>query len=200
MSLQIKKENGIQYDPVFLQILEDIPGGVTIRTDRFPSTTKEIKAGALLHADTTSVGLYNLVKTAKLIHAVASDATIMYIDPRNEFKAGEYIGGIATAHCPTILSITRGTVSDAVLLEAKFTTGYASGYVLHEAAAANATTRKYSANAILRDSVRVRDDAGNLLENIFAGAVVRGTVKESCLPYFATDVDKASLTARIRFA
>ncbi len=43
MSLQVTKESGSIYDPVFLKILEDIPGGVTVKTDRFPTDTKELK-------------------------------------------------------------------------------------------------------------------------------------------------------------
>jgi len=58
----------------------------------------------------------------------------------------------------------------------------------------------YGANCILRDNVKVRDEEGNLLDNLFAGAVVRGTVDESELPYFVTDTDKTNLTVRIRFA
>jgi hypothetical protein len=52
----------------------------------------------------------------------------------------------------------------------------------------------------LRNNIQVRDDEGNLLDNLFAGAVVRGTVDESELPYFVTTAQKTSLTDRIRFA
>jgi len=201
MSLQVSKEAGVVYDPVFLKILEDIPGGVTIRTDRFKTTTQEIKKGALLHADTTSVGLYDLVKTAKVIHNVASDATIMYVDPRNEFVEGEYIGGFGTVHAPTILTITPGLVSNAVLLASKPLKGVATNAILFEGAVAATNTPLYAASAVLRDTVEVRrDGVTTLLNNLFAGAVVRGTVDESEMPYFVTAADKTALTARIRFA
>jgi len=201
MSLRVNKESGVVYNPVFLQILEDIPGGVTIRTDRFKTTTQEIKKGALLHEDLTSVGLYNVVKTAKVIHAVASDATIMYVDPRNEFVVGEYIGGFGTVHAPTILTITPGLVSNAVLLKSKPLKGVASGAILFEGAVAATNTPLYVASAVLRDTVEVRrDGVTTLLDNLFAGAVVRGTVDESEMPYFVTAADKVALTARIRFA
>ena len=202
MSLQIKSESGSVYDPVFLKILEDIPGGVTIKTNRFPSTTKEIKKGALLNASASSVGLYNLVKTAKAIHAVLADtlATIMYLAPNNEFVVGDVItyGGAGSGQ--TITKITTGAVSYAVVVAASLQRVIPSGAVLYESADASSTA-KYEADAILRNTIEVRKNGiTTLLDNIFAGAIVRGTVDESELPYFVTAADKTALTARIRFA
>ena len=202
MSLQVTKETGTVYDPVFLKILEDIPGGVTIKTNRFPTTMKEIKKGALLSASASSVGLYNLVKTARVIHAVLADtlATIMYLDPNNEFVVGDVItyGGAGSGQ--TITKITTGAVSDLVVVAASLQIAIASAAVLYESADASSTA-KYTASAILRSTVEVRSGGvTTLLDNLFAAAVVRGTVDESELPYFMTAADKTALTARIRFA
>jgi len=201
MSLQIKSESGTVYDPVFLKILEDIPGGVTIKTNRFPTTTKEIKKGAMLNASASSVGLYNLVKTARVIRPVLADtlATIMYLDPDNEFIVGELITYGATATAQTITKITKGAVSDCVVIANSMMLAIPSAGVLYETADASSTA-KYDTDAILRDTIKVRDDEGTLLDNVFAGVVVRGTVDESELPYFVTDQQKTDLTARIRFA
>jgi len=196
MSLQIKKEDGVVYDPVFLKILEDIPGGVTVKTDRFPDTTKEIKKGALLNAMTgASIGFYNVIKTVRLTVAGVTNTTILAVEPTDHlFKVGENIflqGGTAG-------TITRVSAT-AITVEAAHNV-IASGTVLYEAAAVDTATALYGASAILRDTIKVRDDKGNLLDNLFAGAVVRGTVDESELPYFVTDADKTALTVRIRFA
>jgi len=201
MSLQVSKETGVVYDPVFLKILEDIPGGVTIKTNRFPTTTDEIKKGAMLNASASSVGLYNLVKTARVIHAVLKStlATIMYLDPDNEFIVGEVITYGATASAQTITKITKGAVSDLVVIANSMILAIASAGVLYETAN-KSSVAKYDTDAILRSTVKVRDDEGTLLDNIFAGVVVRGTVDESELPYFVTDQQKTDLTARIRFA
>lgn len=196
MSLQIKKEDGVVYDPVFLKILEDIPGGVTIKTDRFPTTTKEIKMGTLLNAMTgASIGLYNIIKTVRLTAAGVTNTTILAIEPTDHlFKVGEniFLQG-ATAGTIARVSVTAIAVEAAHVV-------IASGAVLYEAAAVDTATALYGADAILRDNVKVRDEEGNLLDNLFAGAIVRGTVDESELPYFVTDTDKTNLTVRIRFA
>jgi len=200
MSLQIKKETGVVYDPVFLKILEDIPGGVTVKTNRFPTTTKEIKKGALLNADASSAGLYNVIKTVKIVNNVVSGGTVLVIEPADHlFKVGEFIFiyGV-TASTITRVSTTGIAVAGALV---GATGGIVSGAVLYETATITTATALYGASAILRDTIEVRrGGVETLLDNIFAGAVVRGTVDESELPYFVTSQQKTDLTARIRFA
>ena len=198
MSLQVNKESGVKYDPVFLKILEDIPGGVTVKTDRFPTTTKEIKKGALLNADATTAGLYNVIKTVKVTADGVSDATVVQVEPTDHlFKAGEFIflwGATAS-------TITRVSTTAIAVTEALGSAVVVDGAVLYETAAAATATALYDTDAILRDTIEVRKDGvPTLLDNIFAGAVVRGTVDESELPYFVTDQSKTDLTARVRFA
>lgn len=201
MSLQIKKETGVVYDPVFLKILEDIPGGVTVKTNRFPTAIKEIKKGTLLNAMTgASIGLYNVIKTVRATAAGVSGATVLAVEPTDHlFKAGEFIflSGI-TASTITRVSSTAIAVARTLLNTAG---PIALGAVLYETATINTATALYAASAVLRNNIEIRK-AGveTLLDNIFAGAVVRGTVDESELPYFVTSTHKTDLTARIRFA
>jgi len=198
MSLQIKKDSGSVYDPVFLKILEDIPGGVTIKTNRFPNATKEIKKGTLLNADASSAGLYNVIKTVRATAENTTSVTVVAIEPADHlFKVGEII--FLTAAGPTATTITR--VSATAIAYAVTGVVVASGAVLYEVATVNTATALYDADAILRDNVEVRSGGvATLLDNLFAGAVVRGTVDESELPYFVTTQHKTDLTARIRFA
>jgi len=199
MNLQINKEDGVVYDPVFLKILEDIPGGVTVKTDRFPDAITEIKKGALLNADATTAGLYNIIKTLRATAAGVSGATVLAIEPTDHlFKVGEfiYLWGI-TASTITRVSATAIAFTQTLLNTAG---SVASGAVLYETATVATATAKYAANAVLRDTIKVRDEEGNLLDNLSAGAVVRGTVDESELPYFVSGQQKTDLTARIRFA
>jgi len=198
MSLQVLKESGNLYHPVFLGLFEDIQGGVTVKTDRFPTTTKEIKKGALLNADATTAGLYNVIKTVKVTADGVSDATVVQVEPTDHlFKAGEFIflwGATAS-------TITRVSTTAIAVTEALGSAVVVDGAVLYETAAAATATALYDTDAILRDTIEVRKDGvATLLDNIFAGAVVRGTVDESELPYFVTDQSKTDLTARIRFA
>ena len=196
MSLQVNKESGVKYDPVFLKILEDIPGGVTVKTDRFPTNTKEIKKGALLNADAATVGLYNVIKTVKVTADAASGETILAVNSNHLFKIDEYLY-TNLEHAEKIVAVTPNTIEIAAALA---TGGVATGAVLYETATVATATALYDADAILEDTVEVRDGEGNLLDNIFAGAVVRGTCDESELPYFVTDQAKTDLTARVRFA
>ena len=200
MSLQVKKESGVKYDPVFLKILEDIPGGVTVKTNRFPSDTKEIKKGALLNADTTTLGLYNIIKTVKLAHAAVSAATVLAVEPTDHlFKVGEFIF-LAGEPAATITRVSTTAIAFETAIK-KTASCPASAAVLRETAAAPTSTVKYAANAILRSTIQVREKGvTTLLDNVFAGAVVRGTVDESELPYFVTVADKTALTDRMRFA
>ena len=198
MSLQVLKESGNLYHPVFLGLFEDIQGGVTVKTDRFPTTTKEIKKGALLNADATTAGLYNVIKTVKVTADGVSDATVVQVEPTDHlFKAGEFIflwGATAS-------TITRVSTTAIAVTEALGSAVVVDGAVLYETAAAATATALYDTDAILRDTIEVRKDGvATLLDNIFAGAVVRGTCDESELPYFVTAADKVSLTDRIRFA
>ena len=200
MSLQINKETGVVYDPVFLKILEDIPGGVTVKTNRFPTATKEIKKGALLNADATTAGIYNVIKAVRITADADSNVTILAVEPADHlFKVGEYIhlnGGTSA----TIVVVLPGTLTIESALAHVDTP---SGTVLHEAAAAVTTgsAALYAASAVLKNTIKIREDGvTTLLDNVFAAAVVRGTVDESELPYFVTTQAKTDLTARIRFA
>ena len=195
MSLQIKKESGTGYHPVFLDILNEIPGGVTVKTNRFPTTTKEIKKGALLNADASSAGLYNIIKTVKITANVTTTVTVMAIEPAGHlFLAGEFIW----THGTSASTISR--VSATAIAVMSTGSVIATNAILYETATITTATPLYDADAILRNTIKVRDDEGTLLDNIFAGAVVRAEVDESMLPYFVTDADKTALTVRIRFS
>jgi len=198
MSLQVLKESGNLYHPVFLGLFEDIQGGVTVKTDRFPTDTKEIKKGALLNDGGS--GLWNVIKTVRVTADAASADTVLAVEPADHlFKVGEciYLAG-GTASTITRVSSTEIAFETAI---AETVSAPASGAVLFETDAAPATAVKFAADAILKDTVEVRSGGvATLLDNLFAGAVVRGTCDESQLPYFVTDADKTNLTARIRFA
>lgn len=210
MSLDILKTTGVEYNlPVFRSILEDIPGGIVLKTNRMPSATKYIKMGAIISADATTAGLYNLVKTAKLKRTLGTSACVtIYVYPTHELIVGEYLGVQARGSAATIASISKasgGANTDAII----FTAGGGglnataiTGTVLEEcsAAAVTAAAPLHTATAVLKNTVRVRHDDLVTVGNVAAGAVVRGTVKENILPYSVTAADKVLLTSRIRFA
>lgn len=212
MSLQITTKTDTQYHPIFLHILEDIPGGLTLLTDRIPSATKEIKKGALLSrvivtlgTTLTSAGMYRLVKTAMLKTDYATnDCPTLHVYSNHEFKVGEYIGAVqlgGTGSTNSIASISRGIGgpgTDAIILNSG---GYSTGTLdalamLHECIQNDSSYAPlYTAQAILRNNVQVREADLTTLDNITAGVVIRGTVNERLMPYFVTAADKASLRA-----
>lgn len=211
MSLQISTKTDKQYHPVFLKILEDIPGGITLLTDRIPLATTEIKKGALLHSiistlgsTLASTGIYRLVKTAKISDYKKSAVTLSVLT-NHEFKVGEFIGIEGAFTGVTIVTITKGVTTDQMLflaggkglgsLDAVIT-----GNILEQKTSATVQTELYAADVILRATLQVRETDLTTLQNIFGAAVVRGTVNESLLPYFVTATDKTALTSRVRWA
>lgn len=199
MSLQINKESGVKYDPIFLKIIEDIPGGVTFVPGDLKSATVEVKAGAVIGED-GSTELWHLVKTAVVQTEVAGAAITVQVEKNHEFKVEDFITNGAVSTAITVIDDSNSafdTITITATLDA--TVAVPIGTVLYQGTDAGVTP-KYPADAILRDTAEVKDEKGNLLGNIFAGAVVRGTVDESELPYSVTDGQKVSLTDRIRFA
>ncbi|GAG80428.1 unnamed protein product, partial [marine sediment metagenome] len=197
MSLQIVKKTGVVYDPVFLKILEDIPGGVTVKTNRFPTTIKEIKKGVLLNASASSLGLYNIIKVAKVAATTGTNATLLIVESPHLFIAGEFIKKSGYAR-----TITRVSATNIEIATSLTGSELPVGELLDEAPIAkeSGATVKYAADAILRNNIEIRrGGVETVLDNIFAGVVVRGTVDESELPYFVTTQQKSDLTARIRF-
>ena len=117
MNLQVNKETETQYHPLFLKILEDIPGGITLVSADLKTVTEEIKAGALLGEDPSTAGKFHLVKTAKVYEAEAASGTALKVFKTHEFKAGDFItnGQVSTE----ITSITTTeTLYDTINLTA----------------------------------------------------------------------------------
>jgi len=205
MSLQIVRETGTVDPPVFQKILEDIEGGVTIATDNLPTDLVYLKAGVPLVAGTTS-GVYRVCKRA-LSNSTQASTTLLLVKPGHAFKAGDFLNKelSGAASVSTILSITHtSATTDSILVGAAMV--LATNTVLYQTSAANATTYAGSPTAILRDTIRIHDNSAAVttLQNLVAGAVVRGTVVETATKtightgFTAKDKD-SNLTARFRF-
>ena len=219
MSLAITAESEKQYYPVFKQILSDVEGGVTIAATNIPTTTLELFAGTPLHRNATTAGLYNPVKTMTLKRTLGTAACVtIYVYssnipgvPGQNFKTTEYIMVDNRGTSVTIATITIGTKTSGVGTNIIYLTAGSGGLhctaitgtIIQQAAAGGLATGAvplYTANCLLRDSVRVRKDDGTTLNNIHAGAVTRGEVNESRMPFGAPkEAVKTPLTDRIRF-
>jgi hypothetical protein len=200
MGLGFSKTSETRRYPIFRSILEDIVGGITVKTASVPSAIKEIEAGCPVDQSSSTAGLYNLVKTGKLKANITSIATIMYLYPNTLFDANELITfDHAGASAASIVSITRAATTDTLLLKTALATILATNGVLYQANAAGGCAHKYTAEALLLDNITVRNSDLSTIPNVSAGAFVRGTVDESALTYPIPTADKTALTARIRF-
>lgn len=208
MNLEISKEAGVKYNPVFLSILEDIQGGVTLRTSTLPTDLKILRAGAMLAPDATSLGLYNVVKCARPLKTHTA-VTALQVAPGHVFKVGEFInkqgptGVIGTTNSTiTVIRHTSNTTDTIVVATKIGTLSTLSRLFQPASVSSGATLFKHSAAALLRDDVLIHDFslAVTTLKNISAGAVVRGAIKETATIHGYAYTHKLNLTSRIRFA
>lgn len=203
MGLGISKASEAQYNPCFISILEDIPGGGTIAAADLKTDSEEIKAGAVVGVD--SSGLYHLCKSAEVYASGSGEGNKIKITKDHELKAGEFVcnGAKSTA----IVSIDSTTSDDYDELTVVSGFAHDDGDYLYESTsegteAAN-IAQLYTPAGLTRDNIEavVYSASGKTsLTNISSGIVVRGTVNESLLPFVVPDVTKTALTARIRFA
>lgn len=203
MGLQITKTTGIVYKPIFLKILEDIPGGVTLSVGDAKAATEEIKAGTLIGEDAVS-GLYHICKSAEVYADGDGEDKTIQVLKNHEFKVDDFICNEENSSKITAIDTTN---SDYDIITV--TNGYATidGEVLYQGTSegleAADIVQKYIPKGITKYGVALitYSKSGKKTEaNVTVGVVVRGTVKESLLPYPVPIISKTALTAIIRFA
>lgn len=203
MGLNVVKTSGDQHLPVFLKILEDIPGGVTIQATDLKTVTEELEAGAIIGEDGSTSGLYHLIKTAEVYEDVSS-GTAIKVEKEHEFKVDDYISNGNNSSKITAITTTE-TAYDTITV----TNGFAcnDGDVLYQSTSEGAEAAdvaiKYTPSAITKDTVAkiTYTASGSRTEtNVNVAAVIRGTVNESLLPFVVHADMKTALTDRIIFA
>ena len=189
-SLSITGETDSSGVIIFDTILEDFTGGAILDRTRLKSTD-EIKAGSLLYIN---AGVAEIVKTALVI--TGGSATGIRVAKGHQFIAGDFLTAGTSVHAEPIATITTTEDAyDTLTIGTTLGTNPGAGEVLYEAAfhtAANISTLKYTANAILRSTTNV--EAAN---NTVSG-VVRGSVRDAALPCPAGSLHKTALKL-IRF-
>ena len=200
MALNVKKTTGKQYHPVFLDILEVETGGVTLATERIPSTTKFLKAGTLMSTSGTT-GVWQFVKRAKSARTQAVGGTVFPVTTMQEFNVGDFIAIASKSTGSTITVIDTTTSPNTIIITTSADLGSMNtNSRIVEVKAAGAVATKYVPTAMLRDTYRVHSDDLATLKNVMASVVVRGSVDQSLMPYPPIASDKTAMTARIRFA
>lgn len=168
---------------VFENILEDIPGGVSLpvtRLDYLTSGKEYLKAGTPVYVD-LSTRIAQVCKTTK--SAVVVDATHLYVAAGHHFKVGDSITDFnfcriisaiaASGTSYDVITAPSGLVYTVGTVYAQAAAGAASAY---EAASA-AQACLYTPNGLTKNDVYIKEGNADI-------AVVKmGTVREDALEY-----------------
>ncbi len=190
-----KKESEFQYAPGIEKIIEDIQGGGTIARAETKGIIDELPPLVIVGKD--SNGLYHVVKTAKVHATVGATATTIQVEKGHLFKVGEAVTiGADLAGAADLITVIDKTNADYDTITVAATIGAgAVGDVVVLAsakAAVGAAAFKYVPEVITMNKV------DTTVANQQSGLLVRGTVRESVMPY---PIDKAikALLNFIRF-
>ena len=200
MALFVTNKSQVAEHPVFLSILEDLPGGVLVKVDaRVPTGLHTLYAGTPIATNATS-GEFMFMKTAVVATAKAAGATRIVVEAPHPFKAGEIVGfdkltGIMGAACTSTITAVAATYIATALTEYALV----KHYVVYQANADGATAPKFRPYALLKDSVVVREPDGKTCYNVYGSAVARGSVLTSNFKWGYTFDVKNRLEDRLRF-
>ena len=198
--MQIIRDTDTMYHPIFLKILEDIPGGVTIKNSELPTSTEVLKSGTVLGVATVVANrddLYHVVKTFT-IHATSA-AKAVSVKKNHLLKEGDFIANGTRSSEITAIN-TANTTHDVLTVVANM--AWSANDVGYQSTSegTTATNRAFlnTAIGVSKDNLDVKDAALNNL-NIQSSVVVRGSLKESLVEYPVTSAIKTTLSDRIRW-
>jgi len=190
MALQFTSETITGRNVVFDLMLEDIPGGCQLDTGRLNSATKWVEQGTPVYVDRAARVAY-LIKTTYI--AVSGDADTIYVPNDHHFAVGDIMWDGTSGMA--ITSITASGDYDKIELAGSLVT-YATNTVLTQVDAsgtAGATTTSYVPNGFVKDTIAAGDGAA-LYSNLDVSVIVRGSVRNSALPFPLSTTQKAAMT------
>ncbi|MCK9592706.1 MAG: hypothetical protein M0Q91_11945 [Methanoregula sp.] len=135
---------------VFDYIKQDLPGGVSLDTDRFATGVTGIKAGTPVYVDKTNRIAY-LVKTSTVI--TSSTATAVRVAKNGHWIVGEYVSDGYVAQAISSIT-TTGSTYDVLNLGGSLSV-YAAGTIIFETTAGNLYKGSHA---------QVEDTAGDYLD------------------------------------
>ena len=174
---------------VFENILEEIPGGVSLevvtRLDYTAAGKEYLKAGAPVYVD-LSTRIAELCKST--LSSVAIDATHLYVPAGHHFLVGDSITD--GSFCRIISAISAsGTTHDVITIPSGLVITAGTKYLEAAAGAASAysTSLAYTPNGLTKHDVYIADGNADV-------AVVKiGTVREDALEYPLPSIYKVAL-------
>ena len=177
--MYVKESSEYQNPLVIVNSIEDKVGGGTIAKADLVSAD-ELKPGAVVGEDAN--GLLHVVKTLKVYEAATNAATSIKVFKGHEAKVGDVISNNKFAGASVAITAINSSNADYDTI----TVGATIGVVLNigdvlvqanAAAAAGAGVYKYTPMGITIAAVDLT------VANQGTGVMVRGTVKESLMPY-----------------
>ena len=174
-----KKETEFQYTPGIETILEDVQGGGTVARASVKAVIDELPPLVIVGKDAN--GLYQVVKTAKM-QAAAGATDVAYKVLKNHlFVVGDVVtpSGLAKV-AATITAIDKTNATyDTITVDATLTAAAKDTLLVlaNAAAAAGAAVLKYTPSAITMNKV------DTTVANQQSGLLLKGTVRESVMPY-----------------
>lgn len=199
----LKREKEFQYHPAIIKMLEDVVGGGTIarsdlRTALFDGQPlDELPPYCVVGRDAS--GAYHVVKTAKVIEAVADAGKVIKVAKNHLFAVGDFLtfGGDFAAASDKIASIDKSNVGyDSITLAATI------GAIAKDAVLVAVTGKAAAGSAVstvdIAELVITMAKVDLTVANQSCGLMVRGTINEANMP-FPLDSALKKLMPLIRF-
>lgn len=198
--MYLRKETGSSYPPVFQDILYEEQGGGIAATGRIPSDLRYLPEGTILAESGSTDGIFHPVKNVKAIRNFLTTATLQpYAKPTvNLFIEGEFVTKQDGNTQSTITRISNSTDTVWIATSRALGTLHSTDNLV-EANAVGATTRKFYADALLKNTVKVRHKDLTTIDTADLGIVKGAIVTESSMPYPLSTQDKTQLTDRMLY-
>lgn len=182
MAMTVKRRKDVPTKKVILHRVADIPGGVGVKT-------ADLGGDYLLEGTPLGAaqdGICNVVKYAKVVTAVATDATAIEVEKGHHFKVGNFVASGEKTKAYTITAIDKTNASKDVITVGT-TLGVAiavGGFIVEAEAEAATNTSKLK---VLPQSINGTGYSVKANENIFTDAWLIGVTKGNDLPACIAD-------------
>lgn len=199
----LKREKEFQYHPAIIKMLEDVVGGGTIarsdlRTALFDGQPlDELPPYCVVGRDVN--GAYHVVKTAKVVEAVADAGKAIKVGKNHLFAIGDFVtfGGDFVAASDKITAIDKSDPAfDLITIEATI------GAIAKDVALVAVTEKAAAGSAVptvdTTELVITMAKVDLTVANQSCGLMVRGTINEGNMPFYL-DAALKKLMPLIRF-
>lgn len=177
MGMTVKRRKDTPTKKIILHRVADIPGGIGVKTSELGGDF--LFEGTPLGAENN--GISNVVKYAKVVTAVAEDATAIEIEKGHHFKTGDFVTPDEKAKAYAITAIDKtNTVRDVITISTTLGVAIAVGGFIIEAAAG--TDTETSELKVVPQSISGTGQQVKTNDNIFTDAWLIGITKGNEFP------------------